>query len=141
MAYLSKEQVAEIRKEIRAAFGKEWKFSITRSDYTGVRIVVLKTPLRLLDDAVEGSGAGETLERFGYVDVIEGWMSEAWTGETLAALKKIFEIAQRVGGGSYDRNAGDVFADYSNFTYYIDVSFGRWDRPCDFPRDTSQEAA
>ena len=41
MAYISTNEIKEIRKSLKEKFGKNIKFSVTRDHYTGVRISLM----------------------------------------------------------------------------------------------------
>lgn len=139
MAYMSKETVAEIRKRIRKEFGKEWKFSVTMSDYSGVRIAVMKAPVDFV--ACKNFEGYDEMERewviqelvSGRLDVNEYRIEESWKGEARKAFRKIKKIVAEVAGTRYDRNAGDPGADYPNYNYFLWMQIGKWGKPCEFP--------
>ena len=139
MAYMSKEEVAEIRKRIKKEFGKEWKFSVTMADHSGVRVAVMKAPIDFIAlknferyDEVEKEWVIRELVS-GRLDVNEYRIDESWRGEARKAFKKIKKITAEVAGTRYDRNAGDPGADYPNYNYFLWIQIGKWNNPCQFP--------
>ena len=56
MAYISVEQVAQIRKQIKNKFPakKGWRFSITREHYTGINITIVNAPVNFLSGYKNG---------------------------------------------------------------------------------------
>ena len=147
MAYIEKEAVAEIRRKIKKEFGKEWKFSVTRSDYSGVRIAIMKAPIDFI--------ACKNFERYteeeaewvrkdllsGKLDVNEFWINENWDGEARKVFLRIKKIVADVAGARYNRNADDPGADYPDYNYFLWMQVGKWDRPCEFPHKEEAEAA
>lgn len=119
MAYLEKEKVAEIRKIIRSTFpSKEgWKISVSREDYSGINVNVMRSPLRF-------SSNNKPINDF-YTDQLENEHERAVFG----IMNKIIT---RVTGGCYNRNAGDPSADYADFNYFKHFRIGKWDKNCEF---------
>lgn len=119
MAYLSTQQVKEIRNEINKVLTSKdgFKISVTRSHYTGVNVNVMQSPLMF-------SSAEKQINEF-YISKIENKNE-----------KLIFELIDkavtRAIGECVDRNAGDMGADYSDFNFYKNYAIGRWDKDCKF---------
>lgn len=134
MAYISKERVAEIRAELKAAFPGV-KFSVRRENGTTVCVSIMAGNVDFFDDAMRPDGTNNfgdsyKLDAYAkerrYTQVNEYWIEENWCGEALEMLKKIKEI---VCVGHYDRNAGDMGADYPNMTFFVDIRIGAWNKP------------
>ena len=111
MAYLSKEQVKEIRENIKKAF-PNFKFSINRHHYSGVNIHLMKGSINFGKE---------------YQQVNQYYIKKHYTEEQAAILNKIYDVANQF--DSYDRNAGDMGADYGDMTYFINICIGKWDKP------------
>jgi len=147
MAYIEKEKVAEIRKRIKKEFGKEWKFSVTWADYSGVRIAIMKSPLNFIalknfegyDEIEKEWICRELLE--GKLEINEYRIDENWKGEARAVLRKIKKIVDEVAGGRYNRNADDPGADYPDYNYFLWIQIGKWNKPCEFPCIITEKAA
>lgn len=114
MAYMNAQTVKEIRTAIRGEFptSKGWKFSVTRHHYSGVNVDILQGPVEFPKD---------------YDQVNQYYFKDHYTAEQSAVLDRILKIIALVAGGNYDRNAGDVTADYADFNYFIHLTVGRWD--------------
>ena len=112
MAYLSSEEVTARRNEIKKAFPakKGYKFSITRHHYSGIDIAIMSAPIDFGTD---------------HKQVNEYYIAEHYEGKQRDFLLKINEIA---GKGSYNRNAGDLGADYGDMTFFVSVSIGKWNK-------------
>jgi len=124
MAYVSTEQMKEIRKELKALCpSKEgWKLSVTRRHYSTVCVAIMKSPISF---DVHERGY-ETINHHWYKDHGYTEVQQAVFGCILKAIYKGF------GGENYDRNAGDMGADYCDCNYYIDLQIGKFDKPCVF---------
>jgi hypothetical protein len=141
MAYISKEDVKQVRENLKKAFGKRFKFSVRRRDYMCVDVAIMEGDITDWTQYAE-TKPDSVLSKFdleaqnyrlqdirsGKFSVNHFWINENWKGEAKEIFTKMLECCQ-VGEGSYDRNAGDVGADYGDTTYFIELSVGRWDKP------------
>lgn len=107
MAYISKERVSEIRKELKATF-PEYKLSIT-TDYSTISIAILEAPHPL---------ASKDYEQINiyYLDRIEDT-------EKRTVLEIIKNIANK--GVKY-YETGDYGTQPSHYT---SITIGQWNRP------------
>lgn len=106
MSYITKEQVKEIRQTLKSEFPKT-KFSITRENYSGVRIVILKSNIDFQCD---------------YKQVNEYYINENYDGLQREMLSKIYAIASK--GTTYFETA-----DYgSQPSHYVWITIGQWDK-------------
>mgnify|MGYP006266484321 CR=1 FL=1 len=106
MGYITKEQVQEIRQTLKSTFPKT-KFSITRVDYSGVRIVIRQSDVNF---DVE------------YKQVNEYYIDKNYTGSQRDMLKTIRNVASK--GVTY-RETGDYGHQPS---HYIWINIGEYDR-------------
>ena len=53
MAYISTNEIKEIRKSLKEKFGKNIKFSVTRDHYTGVRISLMEGVIDFFDGSMD----------------------------------------------------------------------------------------
>lgn len=134
MAYISKERVAEIRAELKAAFPGV-KFSVRREDSNTVCVAILSGDIDFFDDAMRRDGTdnfgdsyklSDSAKEKHYTTVSEYHIETNWKGEALKMLKKVKKI---VCAGHFDRNAGDMGADYPNMTFFVSMSVGAWNKP------------
>ena len=113
MAYISTEQVKSIRDQIKAAYPK-YKWSVSRRHSSTVVIV-----LQASDLPIETN-----------VQVNQYYLKE--TEKLTTKGKLIFQHVMQICNSverCYDRNAGDMSADYGDSTYFIDLDIGLWDKP------------
>ena len=111
MPYIDKNQVAEIRKDLKSTF-PNFKFSVTRSDYSGVRIVVL---------------SGDIDFGFDYRSINVYHVDSHYQGEQRAFLKLIVDYARK------DQYIMVEDGDYGSVpNYYVNLHIGDWDRPYKF---------
>lgn len=115
MAYMSKEEIKEIRNLIKQSFSKEYKFSITSYHYSGVNIALIKSPIK---------------HESPYTQVNEYHLESQFKDnqELLNLFNKILTITNRV-KPYYDRNANDPSADYGDSNYFLNLSIGKYDQP------------
>lgn len=134
MAYIEKERVAEIRAELKKLF-PTFKFSVTRQDYSTVSVKIMKGDIDFFDDAMRPDGLdhwGETrklsdyAKKEGHTTVNEFHIEGNWEGE---ARKMLLTIKEIVCKGNYNRNAGDMGADYADWNFFTRISVGSYDKP------------
>lgn len=134
MAYIEKERVAEIRAELKKLFPK-FKFSVTRQNYSEVNVKILAGTIDFFDDAMRPDGLdmygdtkklGDYAKSHRYTSINEFHIEGNWEGEAREMLLKVKEIVCK---GNYDRNAGDMGADYPDWNFFTRISVGSWDRP------------
>lgn len=114
MAYISTEQVKSIRDQIKKAY-PQYKWSISRRHSSTVVIILRESDLPY-DNM--------------HIQVNQYWLKESEKLNTRAKLvfQHILEICNSV-ERCYNRNAGDMGADYGDNTYFIDLDIGEWDKP------------
>jgi len=109
MAYITTEQVKEIRNKIKQEFPTKngWKFSIRREHYTALRVNILESPMdleRLLDRKGTGSNIG-------------------YNSEKIHEIKKISDI---MNNGNHDNS--DAMTDYFDVGWYTFLELGHWEK-------------
>lgn len=119
MAYISANDVAAIRAELKQAFPK-WKFSVRKSS-GGLSVDVT---IQRGTCAFEGNTNTQ---------VNQYWIDSHWTDfEDAQALKKINEIMHnapgRAGGKVFYDNS-DAMTDYFDTAFYTHLSIGSWNKP------------
>ena len=126
MAYIDAKDVKAIREALKAEFGKDFKFSVTRDHYSGVIVRVMSGVANFYD--------GEMGSR--------GWPFDGHTqinhyhthfyGKHQAFIDRVSEIANTApglaGGKNYYCN-DDAQSDYFDRAYYVSIHIGRWDKP------------
>jgi hypothetical protein len=119
MAYISTEEIKEMREALKNEFNgknnRKLKLSITRRHYSTVVVSIMEGDLEFKE---------------GYIQLNPYYLKEHWKDhpEELAVLQKISEIVNGI-KKEENRNAGDPYADYSDYNYYFDLHVGKWDRP------------
>ncbi len=126
MAYIAKERVAEIRAELKKAFPNT-KFSVTRSGYTTVSVVILKSEIDFFDDTfrnvIKLDNFAKTKKYTG-VNVFN--IDSVWSGKARAFLSNVAKI---VCAGMKDHNAEDMGADYPAWNFHAHIFIGDFNRP------------
>ena len=127
MAYITADDVAAIRKELKAAF-PTWKFSVRKgSGSLSVDVTILKGNISFAE-GFENSYNGRK-----HCQVNNYWIDSHWTDlEARAALNKINEIMHNAPGRAnasrkfYDNS--DAMTDYFDTAFYTHLSIGAWDK-------------
>jgi hypothetical protein len=126
MAYISANDVAAIRAELKAAFPK-WKFSVRKtSGGLSVDVAILKGTCAF-EEGFANSYNGKR-----YAQVNQYWIESNWTDyEDKAALLKINEIMHNApgrAGGKVYFDESDAMTDYFHTAFYTHLSIGQWDK-------------
>ena len=107
MAYITTERVKEIREQLKKEF-PDIKFSITRENYSGVRICIMESSIDFNCD---------------YKQVTNYHIKNTYTGRAAEVLSRVNDIAN-FGVKIYDT------ADYGNQPdFYVWLNIGKWDKP------------
>ncbi len=110
MAYITTNQVKEIRKKINENFSTKdgWKFSIRNENSMAVRIVVKSAPVNYL-----------AKYRNGYSVIPKN--------QDCVNLQRIWNIAN---AGNWDNS--DSMTDYFDVGWYVNLYIGNWEQPFEF---------
>jgi len=114
MAYITREEVQVIRKELKAAFPKV-KFSITLRHSSSLHIVILKASY----DVNFPAGQDYTGMNISRLDECRDHPKA-----TLDAARKMKAIANKT---NFDES--NIQEDYFHVGFYLHISFGDWERP------------
>lgn len=109
MAYISTEEVARIRAEVKAAFPK-YKFSISRHHCSEVLVYLMSADF--------DAPANEQINHY--------YLSD-YSADIQRVFSKVEEIVEGV-KVNYDSNAGDMSADYPNYNYFKHYEIGKWNK-------------
>lgn len=119
MAYITKEDVAAIRSELKAAFPK-WKFAVRKGSGS------LSVDVNIMRGTCSFEGKD-------YAQVNQYWIDSHWTDyEDKAALLRINEIMHNAPGRAnparkyFDHS--DAMTDYFHTAFYTHLSIGQWDK-------------
>ncbi len=129
MAYIEKEKIAEIRKEIKKTF-PNFKFSITRENYSAVSIKILEGDI---DFSAEWKKGEEFIserdiqikERYKKGKGCPISSGNEFSNKAKRFLSKLEKIAKSQGW--YDNS--DSMTDYFDTAYYVFIKLGSWDKP------------
>lgn len=119
MAYMSTEEVKEIRDRLKKKFPAKsgWKLSVTRQHHSTVCVSILEAPLDLRED-------GSRRDHY----TLNEFYPDQYGPQVRGTLKMILDTILGV-KEHHNPNAGDMSADYPAWNYHMDISVGRWDRP------------
>jgi hypothetical protein len=118
MAYISKEDVAAIRQELKAQFPK-WKFAVRKGAGS------LSVDVNIL----QGTAAFEGKD---YAQVNQYWIKDHWKDEddckVLTKINEIMHNAPGRAGGRVYFDESDAMTDYFHTAFYTHLSIGQWDK-------------
>jgi hypothetical protein len=121
MAYISADDVAAIRKELKAAF-PGWKFAVRKGAGS------LSVDVAILQGTVDFS---ENLQN-GHCQVNQYWIDSHWSNaEARAVLNRINEIMHNApgrAGGKVFFDHSDAMTDYFHTAFYTHLSIGAWNK-------------
>jgi hypothetical protein len=119
MAYITAQDVAAIRTELKEKFPK-WKFSVRKSSGNlSVDVTILK-----------GTAAFEGKD---YAQVNQYWIDSHWKdqqdAEVLKDINEIMHNAPGRAGGRVFFDHSDAQTDYFHTAFYTHLSIGSWNKP------------
>ena len=122
MAYMSQEKKKEINAKLKPVL-KRWgmKGSLSVRHHS---TLVLTLREGRLDPKSEINAENWTREPGDYLDINVYHYQRHYVGNTLRFLNEILPI---LNDGNWDKS--DIMTDYFNVGWYVDVTFGRWDKP------------
>ena len=132
MAYISTEEVAAIRKELKAQL-PQYKFSVTKHHHSSVTVAFMKGPAFAefqSRDRYTGEFKDDVIE--GHEQLNHHWAMDVYGEENGALIKKVEEIIKtapvKAGGRAwYDKS--DAMTDYFDTAFYMSIHVGKWDKP------------
>ena len=139
MAYISTEEVADIRARLKAAFPAKdgWKLSVRKEHSSSVNVRFMAGPHTFkafdfdpyaTDPDVPRCKA--QAEAMGAVkEVTDGgvnhcYIADHWDKESAAILQKASDIIHR---DHWDKS--DIQSDYFHCAFYVSMGIGQWDKP------------
>ena len=132
MAYIDTKDVKAIREALKAEFGKDFKFSVTRAHFRSVRIGVMSGVENFYDGSMDSTDKynGRVSEFDGYEQI--NHYHTHFYGKHEALFTKISEIAHTapgLAGGKEYFCEDDTMTDYFSRAYYVSINVGKWDKP------------
>jgi len=119
MAYITKEEVLSIRKQLTTEFSKKegWKFSVRKNHNSEVVVVILQAPYNL--EAFLGEESYKTLNTYNGTHSNKGLPVSMFQD-----VQKIITIMKSQNW--FDKS--DSMTDYFHTAYYLDLKVGEWDK-------------
>jgi hypothetical protein len=122
MAYITAEEVAAIRAQLKAKY-PEYKFGVRKSS-GGLSVgVTIKQGPRDFSDIMDGRN---------YAQINQYWIDDHYPTHA-AFLKDVMEIIKTAPaaapGGRAWFDESDAMTDYFHTAYYIDLNVGDYDKP------------
>jgi len=124
MAYITSEQVKDMRNQIKKAFPAKdgWKWSVTKEHHSSVTAALMQFPSNY-DFAIKREG-NDTSDEL-YTQLNHYYLDTCGLGKKeIAVLKKVNDILHT---GHWDES--DSMTDYFHCSHYVSLHIGKWDRP------------
>ena len=136
MAYISTNEVKEIRKSLKDKFGKNIKFSVTRDHHSSVNVSLMEGVIDFYDGSMDMTDKySGRVQKFDGHAQINHYHTHMY-GEHKAFFDKVHEIIKTapIKGEGYWKNKGwydnsDSMIDYFDTAYYISMNVGSWNVP------------
>ena len=132
MAYISTEEVAAIRKQLKAEM-PEYKFSVKKHHHSSVTVAFMKGPAFAEFEYRDRNGDNVAGDINTY-EQLNHYHAERFYGEKNAAIinkvEKIIKTAPAtVQGGREWFDESDSMSDYFHTAFYMSIHVGQWDKP------------
>ena len=129
MAYVNKQDVEAIRKELKEAFPK-FKFGVRKDNGMAVRVTIKSGPTDFSSIFKDDYSQKKQYAQ------INTYHIDNFYGEHAPFLSKVVDIIKTAParGEGYHKGTGyynnsDAMIDYFDTAYYFDVNIGAWDKP------------
>lgn len=122
MAYMNQEKKARIAAALKLAAPKGWKYSLAVRHHSTIVLTISEAPVDLID-AFYKPGSRET-KPLEYGINPYHWREQLRNEELREPIRQIMDAMNL---DNHDRS--DHLTDYFDVGHYVDVSFGRWDKP------------
>lgn len=116
-----------IRQELKVLF-PNLKISVRMRDYCCVYVDLLEGNIDFKGLRTDRGADYYELSRE-YFSVNEFYVDDYWKGDAKKLFKTILNTIYKHVGRHYDRNAGDMGADYAGWNYHIYLHVGQWNKP------------
>ena len=113
MAYITSDEVKEIRNNIKKAFPAKagWKWSVVRRHHSSVCATLMQYP------------AGYDFPTYDQVNHFHFERDETYGKRETVVLKKVNEILHK---NHWDKS--DIMTDYFHCAYFVSLHIGKWNR-------------
>jgi hypothetical protein len=132
MAYISTEEVAAIRKQLKAQL-PEYKFSVTKHHHSSVTVAFMKGPAFKEFTYRDRNGDNVAGDINTYEQLNHYHADRFYGEENGAVIKKVEKIIKTA---PYEEGVGDLWfdesdsmTDYFHTAYYMSIHVGKWDKP------------
>ena len=131
MAYITTTEIAEIRKALKAKYGKQFKFSVRKQ--SGGRAVDVSIVRGDTDFSSLWKGKAVDDYGYGYVQINSYHTTAKVYGSHAKLFSDIVDIIKtapaNAKGGKAWYNKSDIMTDYFDTAFYFDLEVGKWDQP------------
>jgi|TARA_R110000744_G_scaffold80035_1_gene157093 hypothetical protein len=129
MAYITKEEAAVVRKDLKKAF-PEIKFSVRIKHYTTLDVAIMEAPYDFAVREYKDACIPNREHRDNLVDQREYFTVNHYhldTNQTYAQLPKLQKIAKICLKEHWDKS--EIQTDYFHCAFYLNLAVGKWDKP------------
>lgn len=122
MAWMNQERKKELAAAAKKVLPADWKVTFGVRHHSSIVCTIKQAPKSVLSDylGVEDSDPNRPCVNHYHLD-------RAWKGESHAVLKALVAALHK---GNHDNS--DIMTDYFDVGWYVDIGFGKWDKPCLF---------
>ena len=138
MAYISTNEVKEIRLALKERFKNKLKFSVRKQHYSSVSVSIVSGEINFYDgslDSEDRHNPNAPINKFDGHLQINNYYPEYY-GKHASLIEDIDNIlktapANAEGGRKYYDNS-DAMTDYFDTAYYMSISIGKWNKHYEF---------
>ena len=131
MAHMSQENKKRIAEQLKKVIPDGWKYSLSVNHHSTLVLTISEAPIDLV---LEYHTRCREIERERnifveqspptYCSINPYWLQDHFKGERLDQMQKILAV---LNDGNHDRS--DIQSDYFDVGWYVDVRFGKWNKP------------
>ena len=123
MAYMNQENKKKIAAALKLVVPKDWKYSLGVDNHSSIVMNVKSAPVDILGML----SANSEYPIATHVQLSQYWLEDHLKGAPDSVLQTLKNIFAALNDGNHDRS--DVTTDYFDVGWYIELNFGKWDKP------------
>ena len=128
MAYMNQERKQVIAIKLKAVMPTGWKYTLAVRHHSTLVLNISEAPINLVaeyvEKAVRRNFDSPLKDETRAIGVNPYWFEDQFEGQR---LQQMLAIRAAMNEGNHDRS--DIQTDYFDVGWYIDIHFGRYDRP------------
>lgn len=124
MAYMNQERKQRIAAKLKTIVPKSWKYSLAVDNHSSIAMNIKSAPWDVIGYLRANAEYANDRD---YAQINHYWLKEHLAGAPAEFVELMQKIVNALNNGNHDNS--DIQSDYFDVGWYVDVNFGKWDKP------------